>query len=483
MILTENLTYAYPRNGSGIGPLNLAIECGEIVHIHNSSGAGKSTLARCITGIIPHLYHGNFGGNVFLDGMNTREAPLWKLSGKAGLVFQNPSLQMMASTVEEEIIIGLENLGLSRNEILSRLEKTLEEFHLAPMRLRAPQTLSGGEQQKLALASITARQPRVLVLDEPLSMLDVPSAYELVSFLEHLSAQGMTIVAFEHREDHLAEIPSLRTLNLEGNGFPRRRTAVLPSHGSAFPLAGHNGKLTLDDVSVSLSGQPVLNKLNLSISCGEVTAIVGRNGSGKTTLLRAIAGLQEFSGAIKVDGESAELGIVFQNAEFQLFNSSVKNEILYGVKRPDPALYEWIINALGLREYEHTPPLILSEGEKKRVSLGAILMTTPKHGLLLDEPSLGQDASHRKILVSIARSIAAGGKIVVMTTHDLHLASEADRLILLGHDGIAADGPPGVVFLNDIAWRKAGMFVPAWIKKKYANTHHEEKKETITVGA
>jgi energy-coupling factor transport system ATP-binding protein len=126
MININDLTYSYPQHRKGIGPITFSVKPGEMLHVTGSSGCGKSTLARCISGLIPHIYNGEMGGEVFIDGRRTAETPLWKLAETAGFVFQNPAMQMMGSSVEEEIIIGLENLGLSRDTIRKRLEDSLE---------------------------------------------------------------------------------------------------------------------------------------------------------------------------------------------------------------------------------------------------------------------------------------------------------------------------------------------------------------------
>lgn len=173
----EALAFSYPgeadRQLSGrFGPLSQRLKPGDCLHIAGPTGCGKSTLARCLTGLIPHLYHGQMSGTVWIGDLRSDQAPLWQLSEIAGLVFQNSAAQMLASTVEEEIIFGLENLGLEKAEIDRRLDLILERFGLGELCGRLPQTLSGGEQQKLALASMAARRPPVLVLDEPLSMLD-----------------------------------------------------------------------------------------------------------------------------------------------------------------------------------------------------------------------------------------------------------------------------------------------------------------------
>lgn len=440
-----------------------------MLHLTGSSGCGKSTLARCFTGLIPHIYHGSMKGSVRIGGLDTAATPLWRLAEKVGFVFQNPSMQMLGNTVEEEILIGLENLGLDRPAMGHRMEEALERFGLSEFRGRAPQSLSGGEQQKLALASIMARRPPVLVLDEPLSMLDVAAATDLAGHLSDLTRAGSTVVIFEHRSDYLAGISGIRVAALDAISVPvrtgtpgrwARAAAAQKNHGAGT----HRGEpLHVSGLSVAIGGRNIITDLTCSIKPGEITAVVGRNGSGKTTLVRALAGLQKHGGTVAIGGKRPDLGQVYQNADLQLFNASVRAEVLYRVKDPDMAWYAWLMDTLCLSQYEDTPPLILSEGEKKRVALATVLMRRAAHGILLDEPSLGQDMAHKRMLIDICRGLAARGKIVLFTTHELHLAAMADRLVLLGPEGIAADGSPEQVFHDAAAWERAGLFVPSWI--------------------
>jgi energy-coupling factor transporter ATP-binding protein EcfA2 len=460
IIRAERLSYRYPQNNHGLEPVSLAIEPGARLAIAGPSGCGKSTLARCLTGLIPHLYHGTLEGEVWLAGLRTAESPLWKLTQQAGLVFQNPAAQMLAHSVEEEVVFGLENLGLARHTIDERLEATLWRFGLETMRSRSPQTLSGGEQQKLALAAVTARRPPVLVLDEPLSMLDSTAASDLVQLLVELAQAGTTVLACEHRQEYLRPIPELRTLHLPGPGsgeMPPLDCGFWPPDTRPFHLEARG-------LTVRIGGQTILHDLDLSLGSGQVVAIVGRNGVGKTTLLRTLAGLQKHDGSATAQGQRLELGLVFQNADLQLFNASVRDEILYRVPRPDMALYRWLLAALGLVGYEQVPPLLLSEGEKKRVALATVLMRRPRHGLLLDEPALGQDTAHKAILIRLARALAGAGQLVALTTHDLVLAAQADRLMLLGPDGFVADGPPVEILNDHEPWAQLGLVVPNWVR-------------------
>lgn len=463
-VRAERVAYRYPQNNHGLNPTDLVLQAGDRVLITGASGSGKSTLARCLTGLIPHLYRGRLEGAVWLDGRLTAETPLWELAESAGLVLQNPAAQMLAESVEEEIIFGLENLGLPRGEIGARLEAALEQFGLGTLRRRSPQTLSGGEQQKLALAAIVARRPPLLVLDEPLSMLDSTAAAALVDDLGKLAEEGSALVLCEHRAEQVQAISRLRVLSLCHPADPETAAAALPSasHPPSFE-AGSPPTLQVSGLSVHLGGRRVLHDLELTVPGGEVVAVVGRNGVGKTTLLRSLAGLQKHEGRVSVDGGRPDLGLVFQNADLQLFNATVRDEILFRVAEPDAALYAWLLHALGLDCYEAMPPLLLSEGEKKRVALATVLMRRPRHGLLLDEPAVGQDGAHKARLMSTARTLAGSGRVVMLTTHDLALAAQADRLLLLGTEGLVADGPPAAVLRDRQAWQQLGLIVPDWV--------------------
>ncbi len=489
IVRADRVAYRYLESGPeaslgcGLAPVSLDVQRGEPVLLAGPSGCGKSTLARCLTGLIPHLYRGQLSGRVWLDGLCTQETPLWRLAERAGLVFQNPAAQMLTPTVEDEIVFGLENLGLPRAAIGERLEAALARFGLSDLRGRLPRTLSGGEQQRLALAAVTARRPPVLVLDEPLSMLDTTAAAGLVAYLADLCADGATgecpttVIVCEHRVEALQRIPGLRTVRLggavEGDCVPGDRGAAgdgpdcaraRPDCARAVRTRVAPFRLEVSGLSVELGGRPVLRGLDLCAAGGQVLAVVGRNGAGKTTLLRALAGLQKHVGVVTVEGERPHLGMVFQNPDLQLFCPTVRQEILYRLADPDMARYAWLVKALGLTRYQDTPPLLLSEGEKKRLALAMILMRGFRHGVLLDEPTLGQDGRHRAMLVRLIRALAEAGQLVFLATHDLDLAAQADRLLLLDAGGIVADGPPGDVLNDRAAWAAAGLVVPDWVR-------------------
>ncbi len=464
LIHADEISFSYLQNNRGLKPFSLAIEQGEGYFIHGPSGCGKSTLARCLTGMIPHLYHGDFQGEVLIEGQSTRTMELWQLSEKVGMVFQNPALQILAETVEEEIFFGLENLGLDREKMKEILEETLTQFNLQSFRFRSPHTLSGGEQQKLALAAIAARRPQLLVLDEPLSMLDTTASLEFITYLDRLLKTGTSAVICEHRHQYLQKIQNLHTIQLNGLAQISESAEQLSPR---YPHCIDSFQLNVRDLSVQLGQKNVIDKIDFSFASGQIVAVVGRNGAGKTTLFRALMKLLPYKGEIEIKSESTVLephfNMIFQNPDTQLFNPTVRTEILYRIKEADLTVFEWLMDALDLVRYSETPPLLLSEGEKRRVALATALMHSVRHGILLDEPSLGQDGEHKIILLRLLKALAGCGYLIMISTHDLELAAQADKIMLLSDKGIEALGASADVIQDDSTWERIGLIKPEWM--------------------
>jgi energy-coupling factor transporter ATP-binding protein EcfA2 len=457
------LTYSYHgQPAPSVRDVTLGVYAGERWLITGSSGCGKSTLARCLAGLIPHLYKGKLEGQVWLDGLRTDVTPLWRLAEKAGLVLQNTQAQMLSSTVEDEIAFGLENLGLPRQEIRDRIAASLDRFGLVDLRGNDPRRLSGGEGQRLMLAAILARRPPILVLDEPLSMLDTTSAHELVSHLTELALQqGSAIVVCEHRSRYFDRASAFHEYPLNGRVEPATQTDGTPAPLPTVPPF----RLAIHDLSVTFGQRQVLDRLCLDLPGGQVMALVGVNGSGKTTLLRSLIGLQRHAGKVEVsDGRAPDLGLVYQNPDLQLFNPTVRQEVLYRITAPSDELYHWLMTRLGLERYQDSSPLLLSEGEKKRLCLAMVLMRQPRHGVLLDEPTLGQDDGHRALLGRTAKGLAEAGRLVIVATHDLAWAAHFAAQMLVLHQGqVIATGSPDTLLRDTGLWKRVGLHVPDWI--------------------
>jgi energy-coupling factor transporter ATP-binding protein EcfA2 len=202
IVQIRNLEFSYGTSGQpAIRDIDLSIGEGEYVLIAGLSGCGKSTFCRCLNGLIPHFYRsGVMKGTVIVDGLDTQEHFLHEITQKVGMVFQDPESQLMALTVERDLAFGPENLGLPREEIRARVEEALELVNITHLRERAPHELSGGEQQRVAIASVLTLQPKILVLDEPTANLDPASAVDVLNAIEKLRVQkNITVIIVEHR--------------------------------------------------------------------------------------------------------------------------------------------------------------------------------------------------------------------------------------------------------------------------------------------
>ncbi len=228
IVVIRNYSFTYEGSQKpAIQDVNLEIEEGEIVIIAGASGSGKSTLLRSLNGLIPHVYKGEYRGEVWVDGMLVKETPTYILATKVGFVFQNPENQIFMFTVERDIAFGLENLGFPRDEMKRRVEWALNLLGLKELRKRAPHELSDGQKQRVAIAGAIVLKPKLLVLDEPTSLLDPETAYDVVSLVKELNRSlGLTVILVEHRLELVSSIANrLIVINegrIVGNGKPEQ---------------------------------------------------------------------------------------------------------------------------------------------------------------------------------------------------------------------------------------------------------------------
>src|SRR5512136_876643 len=203
----ENLAFRYrDRETTAIRNISFSANPGEILLIAGASGCGKTTLIRCINGLIPRSYKGELSGRILLNGQETTGWPLAKISQTVGTVLQDPERQILGTKVLHEVAFGLENLGMPRPEIISRVDESLNFLNIAYLRDRETFNLSGGEKQKVALAGVLAMRPSILLLDEPLASLDPASAYETLDMVRRLADEGMTVLMIEHRVEDVLRI-------------------------------------------------------------------------------------------------------------------------------------------------------------------------------------------------------------------------------------------------------------------------------------
>ena len=201
ILRVEKLSFAYPQRSPVLRELDFSIRAGEHVVLAGLSGSGKSTLAQILCGVIPQLIPGELSGSIYFNGQEIIGRSPAQLAQSVGLVFQDSDEQLICTTVEDELAFGPENMGLSSQEISSRVEQALTRYHLQELRLCDPSQLSGGQKKKLALAAVMTMQPQLIILDEPLSGLDQEGRELVTQLLDELKGQAKSVLVIEHDLD------------------------------------------------------------------------------------------------------------------------------------------------------------------------------------------------------------------------------------------------------------------------------------------
>lgn len=207
VIECKNVTYSYPLTDKpSIANLNLSLEKGKFYGVIGENGSGKTTLCAVLRGFAPSFYQGEIQGEVLFEGKPLAEYG-GDISTKIGYVFQNPFTQIsgVKDTVFEEVAYGLENFGVPVEEIVERVERVMKLTNIEHLAMKSPYELSGGQMQRVALASVIVLEPDVLVIDEPTSQLDPQGTESVFEIIKQMKAKGITIVLVEHKIDLIAE--------------------------------------------------------------------------------------------------------------------------------------------------------------------------------------------------------------------------------------------------------------------------------------
>ena len=346
MITLDHVSYTYPGDGAdrpALRDLSLSIDEGELVLVVGPSGSGKSTFLRTLNGLVPHFYGGKLSGRVDVAGHDPVAESPQGMAFVVGMVFQDPESQFVTERVEDELAFGMENQALPPALMRKRVEEVLDQLTISHLRDRHISTLSGGEKQRVAIASVLTLNPEVLVLDEPTSQLDPQSAEEVLVAIRRLNEDlGLTVILAEHRlervvqfvdrvlwlpgpdsqpmldrpRDILAQVPlapplvelakrqrwqPLPLTVKEARRFvPRSQRS--PARSAAAEVAtlvtgsrqqaGASAAIVAEAVSYRYDdGSEAVSEVSLSLRDGEIAALMGRNGSGKTTLIKLLAGL------------------------------------------------------------------------------------------------------------------------------------------------------------------------------------------------
>lgn len=473
------------RKNAALSGVDLDIAPGERVLVLGPSGSGKSTLMGGLAGLLGGAEEGEATGTLTVDGVAPAQA-----RGRVGLLMQDPEAQVVLARVGDDVAFGMENMGVAREEIWPRVEKSLEAVGLGVPLDHSTTELSGGQKQRLALASILAMGPGLLLLDEPTANLDPSGVAEVRAAVEAVVERtGATVVVVEHRVDVWASLvdrvivvadgaiaadgPLREVLAQQGDAL-RERGIWLPGDdvaaevGPAPEVAPASSEATpiarVADLTIGYDASaPVRSGIDLTIERGISTCIVGANGAGKSTFALTLAGLlPPLEGTVEVDTSDGTRGdphewsskqllgrmsMVFQEPEYQFLAATVAEELAIGPRAAGMSeaeiapLVDEHLEALGLTQLARANPMTLSGGEKRRLSVATALISAPEL-LILDEPTFGQDRGTWLGLVRLLRAALERGVTLVSITHDpAFVAAMGQRVVDLGQVGTRGATP------------------------------------------
>ncbi|MEP7764152.1 ATP-binding cassette domain-containing protein [Sanguibacter sp. 25GB23B1] len=508
MIELRSFGFAYDGAPVLFADVDLVVGAGELALVVGPTGTGKSTLLRSMNGLVPRFTGGRVTGEVLVDGRSTRDVEPRDLAGTVGYVGQNPALGFVTAHVESELAFGMEQHGVDPRTMRRRIEETLDLVGIADLRHRRLETLSLGQQQRVAIGAVLTGAPRALLLDEPTSALDPVGAEEVLATVGRLVHDlGLTVVLAEHRLERVVPLADTVVL-LDGAGgvstgspqeilpgtsvappivrlavaagwspvpltvrdarrFARDLVPTLVRPPEPAPRTARRGSpvLVAHQVSVRYGTDPAVDRVDLALEAGEITALMGRNGSGKSSLLWSLQGSgRRDGGTVEVHGVDpyavspsrarSLVGLVPQDVTAMLYLETVAEECAasdsdaHRAPGTTRAILDSIVGggtgatgatgATGVDPGVH--PRDLSEGQRLALVLAIVLATEPPV-LLLDEPTRGLDHDAKVRLVAALRSMAERGVAVVVATHDVELAADvADRVVLMTQGEVVADG-------------------------------------------
>lgn len=492
----ENVAFKYIESTDyAISDCTFSVKKGEKIMLCGASGSGKSTLLRLLKRELSP--RGELSGNITLMGKDRSELSDRESAEKIGFVMQSPDSQTVCDKVSAELAFGLESFGVKSGEIQSRVGEMAAFFGIEPLYDRDISTLSGGQKQLVALCSVMAIDPDILLLDEPTAQLDPVAARELLGILDRLNKEmGVTIIIAEHDPEELFDscdkILYLAKGKTEFFGTPALTAkyfvenaldGFLPETAKAFarlcddlPLNVRQGrakleKLCVTDIpkqadNVADSAEPyalqcknlwqryeknspdILKGCDLGIRKGECYGLLGSNGGGKSTLLRVICGLcKPYMGTVSLFGKKQKaykngslfremLAFLPQEPVTMFVKESVREDLL---QSGDKVTVENVSQRMGIEHLLDRHPWDLSGGEMQKCAFGKILLADPKI-IVLDECTKGMDSFAKKTLGDVLLSLKDEGRTILLVTHDLEFAAQyCDRCGLLFDGKIVAE--------------------------------------------
>lgn len=443
--------------------IDLEIAYGQRIAIIGKNGSGKSTLSKIIAGLSsPDSGIVTLCGIKVFEANNVDSKAYQKARESIGALFQSPEDQIVTTVVEDDVAFGLENLCASKEFMKQNISNALRAVNMENHRFSDPSNMSGGQQQRVAIASSIATKSKLLVLDEPTSMLDSCAKEDVNKLFDKLQTSGTTIVQVTHK---ISECKNADRILMLENGklrdvsllkldefFTEKSPAVIESKSMTENVENSNTAIEISNLNVSYtnSQSPIIRDYSLSVKSGEIVAIMGKNGCGKSTLAKAICALIKYdSGSICVNGIKISektsksqmreirknIGYVMQLPEQQLFAQTVFEDVAYGPKNfglEGRELHSRVLNALKSLHIEHLAqksPFELSGGQQRLAAIAGILACNPKI-LVLDEPTAGLDFEYAKIVLKILSDLHNKGVTIIVITHDLNEAKSLGARIV-----------------------------------------------------
>ena len=435
-----------------LSDINLEIQDGEFVLICGESGCGKTTMTKLINGLIPHFVRDvSVDGTITVCGKNVAEMPMYEIAELVGSVFQNPRTQFFYTNSNAEMAFGLENRGVEPEYIRKRIKNTINELDIEKLEDRDVFSMSGGEKQLLAFASVYAMNPQIYVLDEPSANLDIAAMEKLSERMKGIKEKGHTVVVAEHRLAWIQKFADRIIYMKEGrieqeftsdefkalSDLKRKQMglrSIVPEQIQIPEITGNSEDAVLQicNLSCKRKKQMIFQNISLSARAGDIIGITGKNGAGKSTFCNCLCGLlKPKGGEILYQGKKLSekartklFGMVMQEVNHQLFSDSVKNECLLANEEASEQEIRELLEKFDLEEYAEYHPMILSGGQRQRLAICQAVMGEKKL-LIFDEPASGLNFRHMCQVEKLMKRLAEEKYIIIVVTHDYEFLNRA----------------------------------------------------------
>jgi len=405
-----------------------------------------------INGLIPHFVRDvSVDGTITVCGKNVAEMPMYEIAELVGSVFQNPRTQFFYTNSNAEMAFGLENRGVEPEYIRKRIKNTINELDIEKLEDRDVFSMSGGEKQLLAFASVYAMNPQIYVLDEPSANLDIAAMEKLSERMKVIKEKGHTVVVAEHRLAWIQKFADRIIYMKEGrieqeftsdefkdlSDLKRKQMglrSIVPEQIQIPEITGNSEDAVLQiyNLSCKRKKQMIFQNISLSARAGDIIGITGKNGAGKSTFCNCLCGLlKPKGGEILYQGKKLSekdrtklFGMVMQEVNHQLFSDSVKNECLLANEEVSEQEIRELLEKFDLEEYAEYHPMILSGGQRQRLAICQAVMGEKKL-LIFDEPTSGLDFRHMCQVEKLMKQLSEEKYIIIVVTHDYEFLNRA----------------------------------------------------------